>query len=156
MDNEKNQGLQKDAKQVEKEAAEKIGKAVVSKEELGLQIQNSMKQIKKRNTTTKIKKAAVSNKAKTQKNKGEEKKMVETEEEKIEEVAAPELVMPKEKSADSNKSLLSLEAKETVVQFISSSFGAVDLHIEEQIQQNIDWFLKKQGKQGNAKILELW
>jgi len=64
--------------------------------------------------------------------------------------------MPKEKSADSNKSLLSLEAKETVVQFISSSFDAVDLHIEEQIQQNIDWFLKKQGKQGNAKILELW
>ncbi len=59
MDNEKNQGLQKDAKQVEKEAAEKIIKAVVSKKESGLQVQKSIKQIKKGNTA-KIKKAAVS------------------------------------------------------------------------------------------------
>ena len=73
MGNKKNQGLQKDANQVEKEAAEKIIKAVVSKKESGLQVQNSMKQIKKGNTA-KIKKATVSNKEKAQKNEGEKKK----------------------------------------------------------------------------------
>ncbi len=57
---------------------------MVSKKERGLQIQKAAKQIKKVNTA-KIKKTAVSNKEKAQKNEGKEKKMVETEEEKTKE-----------------------------------------------------------------------
>ena len=84
MEKEKKQEFQKDAQHVEKRAVEKIEKAVVSKKERGLQIQKAAKQTKKVNTA-KINKTAVSNKGKAQKNEGEEKKMVETEEEKTKE-----------------------------------------------------------------------